>query len=341
MIDLRSDTVTKPTAGMRQAMAAAEVGDDCYAEDPTTKKLEAKVAELLGKEAALFAPTGTMSNQLAIAASTQPGDEVILEAGAHIYNFEGGAMAALSSVQVSPIPTSDGVFTPDEVRARVRPEGDMYPHTSLVCMENTHNRSGGSLWPLAAMRAVADASRALGVRVHLDGARLWNAEVASGTSVKDFAACADSVSVCLSKGLGAPCGSLVAGSAELIKRARKLRRRFGGGMRQSGVLAAAGLYALEHHRSRLAEDHANARRLAAALAKLEGLAVDPERVRTNMVVVRLTAAGADAMGFAKKLREAGVLCNAIGPDTLRLVTHLDVSAAAMDEAARCFERVLV
>jgi threonine aldolase len=331
MIDLRSDTLTKPTPGMRQAIAKAEVGDDCYGEDPTVKELETRVAALVGKEAALFTPTGTMSNQLAVILHTGAGDEILADHGCHLYNFEGGAPAALAGVQIQPVVTAHGVFTASMLRERVRPQGDMHPRTRLVWMENTNNRAGGTLWPIATMREVAAAARELGLRLHVDGARLWNAEAASGVPLKDFAACADTVSVCLSKGLGAPAGSLFCGSSELVTQARRVRRRLGGGLRQVGVLAAAGLYALEHQRARLKDDHDNARRLGESLAKLRGIDIDLETVQTNMVMMKVSV---DAAAFAAKLAQAGVLANAVSRDTLRLVTHLDVSRADIDEAVK-------
>jgi threonine aldolase len=336
VIDLRSDTVTRPSSGMREAMARAEVGDDVYGEDPTVRRLEEMVAELLGTEAALFVPSGTMANQVSIALHTQPGDELIADAQSHVYNYESGALAALAGVQMRPLTTADGIFTAAMMREAVRPEGDMHPRTRVVSVENTHNRGGGTVWPLADVRDIAASAKALGLKIHLDGARLWNAEAASGVAVREYARGADTVSVCLSKGLGAPVGSLIATSRENARRARVLRHRLGGGMRQAGVLAAAGLYALEHHRSELVQDHANARTLAEKLAEVEGLAVDLARVQTNMVFVRMTRAGADAHVFAGKLKERGVLVNAISADTLRLVTHRDV---ARDEIPDAIDRI--
>jgi threonine aldolase len=258
-IDLRSDTITVPTPAMREAMAAAEVGDDMFGEDPTVAKLEARVAELLGKEAAMFAPSGTMVNQLALRAHTEPGDEVILDGNAHIYYYEGGAPAALAGVMCRCLPGVRGIFTAADLEAVLRPADQHFAPTRLVCLENTHNRGGGKIWPQELVREIGTLTRERGIRLHLDGARLWNAAVARGISERELAAEFDSVAVCFSKGLGAPVGSALCGSREFIQRARRFRKMFGGGMRQAGIIAAGALHALEHHRGRLAEDHANAR----------------------------------------------------------------------------------
>ena len=328
--DLRSDTVTRPTPGMRAAMAAAEVGDDVFREDPTTRALEERVAALLGKEAALFVPTGTMGNQIALLLHTQRGDEVIVGQGAHLSHFESGAGAAWSGVQFVEAGRG-GLFQAADVRALVRPPGDMYPRTSLVCVENTHNRAGGRLFPLPDMTAVAAEARHQRLGLHLDGSRLWNAAIASGVAEGELAAPFDTVNVCFSKGLGAPAGSALAGSRDHVDRARRWRKMMGGGMRQSGVLAAAALYALDHHRSRLADDHAAARRLAEALARSPSVVIDPDGVQTNIVVVKMAVPRAqDAVRVAG---QAGVSCFAIAPDTLRLVTHLDFPLAGADAAA--------
>ncbi|AKU91793.1 threonine aldolase family protein [Vulgatibacter incomptus] len=322
LIDLRSDTVTRPSAEMREAMALAEVGDDVYGEDPTVRTLEARVAELLGKEAAVFVPSGTMANQLAIGAQAGPGDEVIGEAGSHVFAFEGGALSALWGAQARTLEGERGLLRPEQVEAAIRPTGnDHLPLSRLLSLENTHNRGGGTVWPIERFQAVAGAARKAGLAVHLDGARLWNASVASGVPLSRYASEADTVSVCLSKGLGAPAGSLVAASAALCSKVRRLRKRLGGGMRQAGVLAAAGLYALDHHLVRLHLDHENARLLADALEKVPGLRVDP--VETNLVFVDLPA-GTDGAGVLSRLREKGVLAGSDGASRLRLVTHLDV-----------------
>lgn len=337
-IDLRSDTVTLPTPAMREAMAAAEVGDDMFGEDPTVAKLEARVAELLGKEAAMFAPSGTMVNQLALRAHTEPGDEVILDGNAHIYYYEGGAPAALAGVMCRCLPGVRGIFTAAELEAVLRPADQHFPPTKLVCLENTHNRGGGKIWPQELVREIGALTSERGLRLHLDGARLWNAAVASGISERELSAEFDSVAVCFSKGLGAPVGSALCGSRDFIQRARRFRKMFGGGMRQAGILAAAALHALEHHRERLAEDHANARALADGLAALPGIGLDPASVETNIVVARVTTVPADRL--ARELDEAGVRVFAMGPDTIRAVTSLAVSSAEIRNALGIFERTL-
>ncbi|MCR4437694.1 MAG: low-specificity L-threonine aldolase [bacterium] len=340
VVDLRSDTVTKPTPGMREAMARAEVGDDVFGEDPTVNRLQEVVAELLGKEAALFVPSGTMSNQIAIKCHTQPGDEVILEADSHSFHYEGGGPAMLSGVQLHPIPGVRGVISAAQVAGAVRPGDHHYPCSRLVCIENTHNRAGGTIFPLRTIREIREVADRSGLRMHLDGARLWNAAVASGIKEREFAAPFDSVSVCLSKGLGAPVGSLIVGSRELIELAHRYRKVFGGGMRQVGIMAAAGLYALAHHRERLADDHRRARRLAEALAEMPGAAVDLASVQTNMVFVDVGASGLSAAEVVVKVREHGVLCLALGPSVIRLVTHLDVDDEGIDLAIAAFKAVL-
>jgi len=337
-IDFRSDTVTKPTAGMRRAIAEAEVGDDVYGEDPTVLRLEARVAERLGLEAALFVPSGTQANQVAIGAHCRAGDEVLTEAGSHILHYEGGAVPALWGVQPQPLPGERGLLKPEDVAAAVREDNMHNPRTRLLSLENTHNRGGGSVWPVERFRAVVDVARKAGLAVHLDGARLFNAEVAAGVPASTWARLTDTTSVCFSKGLGAPVGSALAGRADLIKEARRLRKRLGGGMRQAGILAAAALYALDHHVERLAEDHANARRLAAALAEVPGVKVDAARVETNMVFAEFDR---PALEMVTLLGGHGVLTNpAGGPRTVRLVTHLDLSAADIDESVARIRRAL-
>ncbi|MCP3163080.1 low-specificity L-threonine aldolase [Myxococcus qinghaiensis] len=337
-IDFRSDTVTKPTAGMRRAIAEAEVGDDVYGEDPTVLRLEARVAERLGLEAALFVPSGTQANQVAIGAHCRAGDEVLTEAGSHILHYEGGAVPALWGVQPQPLPGERGLLKPEDVAAAVREDNIHNPRTRLLSLENTHNRGGGSVWPVERFRAVVDVARNAGLAVHLDGARLFNAEVAAGVPASTWARLTDTTSVCFSKGLGAPVGSALAGRADLIKEARRLRKRLGGGMRQAGILAAAALYALDHHVERLAEDHANARRLAAALAEVPGVKVDAARVETNMVFAEFDR---PALEMVTLLGGHGVLTNpAGGPRSVRLVTHLDLSAADIDESVARIRRAL-
>ncbi len=337
-IDLRSDTVTQPTPAMRRAIATAEVGDDVFGDDPTVHRLEARVAEILGKEAALFVPSGTQANQLAVRVHTQAGDEILVEAEAHLYYYEAGAPAALSGVLCRCLPGQRGIFTVAEVEAALRPADVHFPPTRLVCVENTHNRGGGKVWPLACLREVSACARRHGLALHLDGARLWNASAASGVPEREYAAEFDTVSVCFSKALGAPVGSALAGPRELIERARRFRKMFGGGMRQAGLLAAGALFALEHHRARLVEDHARARRLAGMLAELPGATIDPAEVETNLVYFRVTRR--PAAEVVAELQAAGVWGLAIGPDRIRAVPNLNVSAADFERALRAFQRVL-
>lgn len=337
-IDLRSDTITQPTPAMREAMAKAEVGDDVFGDDPTVQRLEARVAEVLGKEAAVFTPSGTMANQIALRAHTEPGDEILVEGNAHIYYYESGAPAALSGVMCRCLAGVRGIFTAADVEAALRPPDQHFAVTRLVCLENTHNRGGGSIWPLERIKEVAAVARQRGLRLHLDGARLWNASAATGIPERDYAALFDSVSVCFSKGLGAPVGSALCGPRELIQRARRARKMFGGGMRQAGIIAAGALFALEHQRARLAEDHANARALADGLARLPGLELDPATVQTNMVFFGMRQIPAAAL--AEKLARAGVRMLATGPQTIRAVTNLMVSSADIPVALDIIGRTL-
>jgi threonine aldolase len=323
MIDLRSDTLTRPTTAMRQAMAGAEVGDDVFGEDPTVNALEEDVAAITGKEAAIFVPSGTMGNQLAIACHTRPGDEVIIGEGAHVAFYEVGAGAALSGVQFV-VAGAGGFFDSDEMLAQVKPDAYYYPRTSLVALENTHNRAGGRVWVQGHARAVAVAARARNIPSHLDGARIWNASVATGLQVTELCEPFDTVSVCFSKGLGAPVGSALAGPKALIRRARRFRKMWGGGMRQAGILAAGARYALTHHRTRLADDHANARAFAEEMTCVEGAEVVLDAVATNIVNVGLTS-HISADEVVEVARSLGVALNSTGPRRLRVVTHLDVS----------------
>ena len=338
LIDLRSDTVTKPTPAMREAMARAEVGDDVFGDDPTVKALESRTAELLGKEAALFVPSGTMANQLAIRSHTEPGDEILVEANAHIYYYEGGAPAALSGVMCRCINGQRGIFTGADVEASLRPADQHFPRTRLVCLENTHNRGGGKIWSIGQVQEVAAAARKHGLQLHLDGARLWNASVAAGVPERDYAAYFDTISVCFSKGLGAPVGSALAGPKVLIDRARRFRKMFGGGMRQAGIIAAGALFALDNHRARLAEDHANAKALASGLAAVSGLEATPAEVETNMVRFRVRSMPAQQL--VDRLLAQGVLVLAVGPDTIRAVTSLMVSAEDIRTAIAIVTRTL-
>ncbi|HEX9692185.1 MAG TPA: GntG family PLP-dependent aldolase [Gemmatimonadales bacterium] len=323
VVDLRSDTVTQPGRAMRQAMMDAEVGDDVLDGDPTTRRLEERVAELLGMEAALFFPSGTQANQAGISLVTEPGTELIADAGAHVIHYEMAGVAALSGVQVRPVATPDGHLTPDTIRAAWRPASPHLPRVSAITVENTHNGSGGRVLSPLGWDAIVGVAGELGVPIHLDGARLWNAATAAGVPPGRLARGATTVMVSLSKGLGCPVGSCLAGDTTLTRRARTIRKRLGGGMRQSGLLAAAGLYALDHHLSRLAEDHANAARIAMGLAGLDTIkVVAPE---TNILMVDLMDSAADAVAAASRLAGEGVLVVPMGPRRLRIVTHLDVS----------------
>ena len=332
-IDLRSDTVTKPTPAMREAMARAEVGDDQYGEDPSTNLLQTEMAALLGKPAALWLPSGTMANQVALLVLARPGDEVITAREAHAGWHEIGAAAANAGVQIVEV-GSGGVFTAAQFEAAIKPAGlPVFPQTTVVEIENTHNRAGGVVFPQDEALRICAAARERGIASFLDGARLWNAAVASGRSEAELAAPFDLVSVAFSKGLGAPAGSLLAGPAELIACANRARRRLGGAMRQTGILAAAALHGVARHRSRLAEDHANARRIAERLAACAGVQLDLTTVQTNIVVFHLRPGAPDAATVVTRAREQGVLVAAFGPRTVRAVTHLDVSAAQCDAAA--------
>ncbi|MCI0343480.1 MAG: aminotransferase class I/II-fold pyridoxal phosphate-dependent enzyme [Planctomycetales bacterium] len=328
--DFRSDTVTRPSAEMRKAMAEAEVGDDGFGDDPTVRRLEERVAETLGKEAAVFVPSGTMGNQVAIRVLTSPGDEVVVEAESHTVLYELAGPAVISGVQLRPVPGEGGVLAPDAVEAAFRPADAHAPPTSLLVVENTHTVAGGRIVPLERFRALVGVARRRGARVHLDGARLWNAEAATGVPAREWAALADTAMVSMSKGLGAPVGSLLAGSRETIAAARRVRKMLGGGMRQAGVLAAAALVGLERNRPRLGEDHARARRLAAGLADVAGCRADPGAVETNIVLAR-TATGA-APGVVQGLAARGVLAVPMGPETVRFVTHVDVGDVDVERA---------
>jgi threonine aldolase len=334
LVDLRSDTVTRPTPAMRRAIAEAEVGDDVFGDDPTVRLLEEETAALLGKEAGLFVPSGTMGNQVSVAVHTGRGDEVICESTCHIFLYEGGGPALLSGVQLHPLSGEHGLITLEQLRAAVRTPDVHFPVSRLLCLENTHNRAGGRVLPLAALESLTAEAANLGLRSHLDGARIWNAAAASGISEARWAASFDSVQVCFSKGLGAPVGSCVVGSRGWIDLARHYRKRFGGGMRQAGIVAAGALHALRYHRGRLADDHVRARRLAEGLVGLPGIAVDPEETATNIVVTRLTPAAAAPERWVAALRERGVAVVRFGPAALRMVTHLDIDDAALDLAVR-------
>ncbi|MCA9245190.1 MAG: low-specificity L-threonine aldolase [Phycisphaerales bacterium] len=336
IIDLRSDTVTKPGAAMRRAIAEAEVGDDVLGDDPTVKRLERRCAELFGKQAAVFVPTGTMANAVSIRSVCEPGDEVVCDDTTHSYNYETAAPAALCGVSLRLIDGERGIYTGDDVRRGVRADSIHFPHSRMCIIENTNNRGGGAIWPIENITSVRNACDEHKLWLHLDGARLMNACVATGKKPTDFTKYFDSLSMCFSKGLGAPVGSIVAGSADFITRCRRFRKMFGGVMRQSGILAAAALYGLDHNVERLAEDHANARLLADAIADLDGIDLDPATVQTNIVIFRVDPKRASAADFAARLGEGGVRVIPTGPDTIRAVTHLDVSRDDIEAAITVF-----
>jgi threonine aldolase len=339
-IDLRSDTVTLPSAEMRQAMAAAPVGDDQYSEDPSVNRLQDRIAELLGKEAALFVPSGTMANQIGLKILTRPGDEVILGDEAHIVWHESGAGAANSGVQFAVVGRG-GLFTAAEVRAAYKPPGHIvFPPTTLVAVENTHNRGGGVVFPQEDAVAICAATRELGMASYLDGARLFNTAAASGRSLAELAAPFDLVSVALSKGLGCPVGSVIAGRRADVSRGVRARRMFGGAMRQSGILAAAGLWALDHNLERLIEDHANARLFAERIAGLRGVSLDLKTVQSNIVIFHMEKGAPDAATVVARAREMDVLVSAFGARTVRAVTHLNVSRADCELGADRLAQVL-
>lgn len=337
-VDLRSDTVTRPSPGMREAIASAEVGDDVLGKDPTTDRLERRVAELLGKEAALFFPSGTQANQAAVLLHARPGSEVVCEREAHVFHYELADVAMLAGAQLHPVGSDRGRVTADAYAAAIRPGDRHHPLTSLLCLENTHNLHGGTVLPLEACRAVGELAGERGLPVHLDGARLWNASAASGVPLADFAACADTVMVSLSKGLGCPVGSVLAGDADAIERAWSLRKRLGGGMRQVGVLAAAGLWALDHNLDRLEEDHRRARRLADACRQVEGL--EPLEPETNILMVRVTREGLAPAEVSRRLERREVRILPAGPDRLRAVTHLDVDDRGIERAGTALREAL-
>lgn len=329
LADLRSDTVTKPTPGMREAMARAEVGDDVYGEDPTVEHLQARVAEVTGKEAALFVPSGTMGNQIALLCHTRRGDEVVIGEGAHCAFYESGAAPAWSGVQFA-VAGAGGLFSASEFAEVIKPIEYHLPRSSLVVIENTHNRAGGRVFPQTEIAAIAEVAREKGLGLHLDGARIWNAAAATGLSVASLAAPFDTVSVCFSKGLGAPVGSALAGPLEMIRAARRFRKMLGGGMRQAGILAAGALYALDHHRERIGEDHQAARAIAAEVAKVSGAMVAD--VETNIINIDTPSTPAARVVEAARLR--GVLVGASGPRRVRAVTHLDVRPEVVEDVAR-------
>jgi len=341
MIDLRSDTVTQPTDAMREAMARAEVGDDVYGEDPTVNRLQDMAAALLGKRAALFVPSGTMGNQLAIRAHTQPGQEVIVESKAHIVRYEQGAAGALAGVQLHWVVGERGIMTAEQVEAAIRPKDPYSIPTGLICIENTHNSGGGTIYSLSTIEKIRAIATKHGIPMHLDGARLFNAVAATTLPAATYAQHFETVSFCLSKGLGAPAGSLLVSSdTQLIERARRFRRMYGGAMRQSGILAAAGIHALEHHVTRLKTDHDHAKKLARALQQIPAVRIAPQHVETNIVIFDVPDHRLPPAELVTQLKNHGVLIHAIGGHSFRAVTHLNISTKQIDEAAGVFARVL-
>jgi len=341
LVDLRSDTVTRPTAAMRKAMVEADVGDDVLGDDPSVIRLQEVIAELLGKEAAVFVPSATMANQIAIRAQTEPGDELIAHADSHIIHYETGAPAALSGVMIHPLSGPRGMFDAADVRAGVRSTSPNFARSRMLVVENTQNRGGGSVWPLEQIRRVTDAAREYALCTHLDGARIWNASAKTGISVAEYARPFDTVSCCFSKGLGAPVGSALCGSKATVLRAHRFRKMFGGSMRQAGILAAAALYGLKHHRDRLVEDHANAQRLALGLGDMRGIEVSLSEVETNMVFFDLApAVPLDAAELCTRLKADNVLMMPTGPRKVRAVCHLDVDTAGIDRALMAISRIV-
>jgi threonine aldolase len=340
VIDLRSDTVTRPTPAMRRAMAEAEVGDDVYAEDPTINRLQARAAEIFGREAALYFPSGSMANLTAIKTWTKPGTEVICEAQAHIYLYEMAAMCAIAGCMPNIVPAEDGVLSWDLIEPLIRPHIYYRAQTALIEIENTHNMHGGTVYPTAVVEDICDHAHAAGLPVHMDGARIFNAATALGKPVAEITKKLDSVMFCLSKGLGAPVGSMLVGSREFIDRARITRKLLGGGMRQAGVIAAAGLIALEETPKFLHVDHENAKHLAGGLAKIPGISIDPKKVVTNILIFDVAPSGKTAADVVAALGKHGVLCGATGKTTIRMVTHFDVDRTAIDRALSLIAGVL-
>ena len=339
-VDLRSDTLTKPTPGMREAMMNAVVGDDVFGEDPTINALQEKAAALLGHEAALFTTSGTMANQLSIKVLTRAGDEVVVEGGAHPFMYESAAASVISSVQLRPVPGTRGILQPEQIEEVIRPDDPHHPPTRAVCLENTHNRGGGTIYPLETIAAIRDLAQRRGLLMHLDGARLFNACRATGLAPSEYARHFDTISFCLSKGLGAPVGSLLVSDRDRIKEARRWRKVMGGGMRQAGILAAAGLYALDHNVDRLAEDHDHAAVLARGLSQIEGLEINPTDVETNIVVFRVASPHKTVTQLLSGLEDRGVRMLQFGPDLIRAVTHLDVDRAGIDRAVEAAAEVM-
>jgi len=339
MIDLRSDTITRPTEPMRKAIYEAEVGDDVFSEDPTVNRLQERVAALLGKERAIWVASGTMGNLLSIKALTQPGEEVILEAESHVFGYEAAGAAVLSGVQLRPIAGRRGLITRQQVEAAIRPVDVHQPKTSAVVIENTHNRAGGAVIPIDEIARIGELARERGISMHMDGARLINAAIATGLSAARYAQHFDTVTICFSKGLGAPMGSMIAGDGPVIEKVHRYRKMVGGGQRQVGIAAAAALYAIDHHVERIAEDHANAKRLAAALSRLPGVILDPDEVDTNIVIFEVDPARMTPIDVIVEMGKRGVMMLPFGPTKVRCVTHLDVTADEIETAIGAFGEV--
>jgi len=330
-IDLRSDTVTKPSREMREYMIQAEVGDDVFSEDPTVNRLQEKVAKLLGKESALFVPSGTQANQICVNTHTQPAQEVIVDYNCHIFNYESGAAGMLSGVQLHPVIGKNGHPTADQIKDAIRPVDDHYPQTGLICLENTHNKAGGTIFPLDQIAKISNLAEKNNLKLHLDGARLWNASVATGISLLEWATFFDSVSLCFSKGLGAPIGSIIVGDISFIKKAHTYRKAYGGGMRQVGIIAAACEYALDNNLEKLKTDHQNAKKIAETLNSLTGFEVNLDSVQTNIIIFDVSKLGKTASEVCSLLEENGILTLPFGPTKIRMVTHLDVSVVETDQ----------
>jgi threonine aldolase len=339
MIDLRSDTVTQPTPKMREAMFNAQVGDDVFGEDPTVNALQEKIAHLTGKEASLFVASGTMGNQVSIKVHTQPGNEIIVEGNSHIFNYESGSPALLSSVQVMPLPGFRGSFTVEQVEEAIRPNNVHHPRTALICIENTHNRAGGTIFPYESIQQISTFTRQHDLKMHLDGARLWNASIATGIPLSEYARHFDSVSLCFSKGLGAPVGSIIAGSQEFIDRARYYRKAYGGGMRQAGILAAAAIYAVDHHFERLAEDHRRARLLGEFIATLPDIEFEHDTVQTNIVIFNIRNTGLSGQEFVDLMAAEGVKMITFAKTKIRAVTNLHISDEDIERTIAALKNV--
>lgn len=339
IVDLRSDTVTKPSLGMRRAIADAEVGDDVFGDDPTVKELESLAANIAGQESALFVPSGTMGNEVAILSHTQRGDEVIVEFDSHIFNYETAGPAVMSGVQLLPVRTERGTFSISDLENALRPDDVHEPITRLICLENTHNRKGGRVLPIEDLKKIRDFADCHGLKIHMDGARIFNAACASGASAKDYCLLCDSTMFCLSKGLGAPIGSMLVGSSEFIERARRYRKMLGGGMRQAGLIAAAGIYALTNNVGRLGDDHRRARALAEGISGIGKIELVPNEVETNIVVVDVGKSGKSVEEVILQLEQYGVRVVIFGKTRIRAVTHLDIDDEDIERAVQAFRRV--